>query len=115
MVKRSEDLLRAKEHARRQPTFDGQIKWRKGGNTIQWSERTVDARRGLVIESIEKAVFGSGNQGTNGQCQFRMISLATKGQRAVQFEMIRDIIEALWEGLIAVFSYPTFEKEEFVP
>ena len=69
----------------------------------------------MVIESIEKAVFGSGNQGTNGQCQFRMISFATKGQRAVQFEMIRDIIEALWEGLIAVFGYPTFEKEEFVP
>jgi hypothetical protein len=44
-----------------------------------------------------------------------MISFATKGQRAVQFEMIRDIMEALWEGLIAVFGYPTFEKEEFVP
>ena len=98
MVKRSENLLRAKELARRQPTFDGQIKWRKGGNTIQRSERTVDARRGLVIESIEKAVFGSGNQGTNGPCQFRMISFATKGQRAVQFEMTRDIMEALWEG-----------------
>lgn len=77
------------------PTFNGQIKWRKGGNTIQWSERTVDARRGLVIESIKKAVFGSGNQGTNRQCKFRMILFATEGQRAVQFEMIRNIMEAL--------------------
>ena len=97
------------------PTFNGQIKWRKGGNTIQWSERTVDARRGLVIESIKKAVFGSGNQETNRLCQSRMLSFTTRGQRAVQYEMIQDIMEALWEGLIAVFGYPTFEKEEFVP
>jgi len=94
--------------------FNGQIKWRKGGNTIQWSERTVDARRGLTIKSIKKVVFGSGNQETNKQCHFGIISFAIKGQRAVQFEIIRDIMEALWEGLIAVFGYPTFEKGKFV-
>jgi len=63
----------------------------------------------MLIKFIQKAVFGSGNQGINVQYQSRMVSFTIEGQRAVQYEIIRDIMEALWEGLIAVFGYPTFE------
>jgi hypothetical protein len=49
--------------------FDGQIMWRKGKNTLQWSVIQADAATGRLTESIEKAVFKSGDLTTNIECQ----------------------------------------------
>ena len=45
--------------------FDGQIKWWKGEDTLQWSALKPGATTG---KRVEKAVFKSGNPATNLEC-----------------------------------------------
>jgi hypothetical protein len=90
--------------------FDGQIKWRKGENTLQWSEHHEDATTGRLIESTAKAVFGSGDLTTDRECRGEILMFALTEQRAEQFQMVRHIImNQLWQALIDAFGYPTMK------
>ena len=81
--------------------FDGQIKWCKGKNTLQWSES---------IKSIKKAGFKSGNPTTNLECIGEMYYFASTKQRREQFQLVEQIImNQLWPALIDKFGYPTME------
>ena len=91
---------------------DGQIKWRKGGNIIQWSSRE-DAKAGTTIEHIKMAVFWNGNADTNDQCRFELFLFAGQAPRLAQFKLVEQIImEYLWSALIIVFGYLMLDTEK---
>jgi hypothetical protein len=48
--------------------FDGQIKWYKGKNTLQWSMYNKNVKTGRPALSTYKVVFGNGDLATDGQC-----------------------------------------------
>ena len=88
--------------------FDGQIKWCKGENTLQWSALHEEATTGRLIETIEKAVFKSGDPITNLECRRQILLFGGREQRVEQFQMVRHIImDKLWQALIDAFGYPT--------
>ena len=89
--------------------FDGQIKWCKGENTIQWSEPEKTTTTGRPNMSTQKAVFGSGDSTTNEVCRKQMLSFASRKQRWEQFEIVQLIIIRLWQALIDAFGYPTLK------
>src|SRR5271170_6245343 len=65
--------------------FDGQIKWCKGENTVQWSAPEKHSTKGRSIMSIQKAVFGSGDLATNKACRNQILSFGSQKQRVEQF------------------------------
>jgi hypothetical protein len=81
--------------------FDGQIKWRKGGNTLQWSLRNMDVTK--------KAVFGNGDTTTNDDCREELALFTRTERRLGQFEIVKPVIYRLWQALIDEFGYPTLE------
>jgi hypothetical protein len=108
-----EDLQKERNVNNNTLRFDGQIKWRKGGNIIQWSSHNQNAKAGTTIEHIAKAVFGDGNADTNDQCRFELFLFARQGPRLAQFKLVKQIImEDLWSALTTVFGYPTFDTEK---
>src|SRR5271156_5469707 len=90
--------------------FDGQIKWCKGENTIQWSAPEKHSTKGRSIMSIQKAVFGSGDLATNKACRNQILSFGSQKQRVEQFLMVEPIIFRLWQALIDAFGYPTLKN-----
>ena len=92
--------------------FNGQIMWRKGENTLQWSMLKPDARTGRLVKYIKKAIFTrSGTQATNDTCQWKILLFAEGEERGEQFEMVRHIImDRLWQALINAFGYPTYHE-----
>jgi hypothetical protein len=91
--------------------FDGQIRWCKGENTIQWSVVREPSTKGKRTMSIQKAVFGSEDSTTNKVCRQQMLLFGSQKQRVEQFEMVRPIILRLWRALIDAFGYPTLKNE----
>jgi hypothetical protein len=87
--------------------FDGQIRWCKGENTIQWSEPKEDPTTGRRI--TKKAVFGSGDSTTDEVCRQLIIRFASQKQRREQFQIVRPIIFRLWQALTDKFGYPAVE------
>src|SRR5271155_5391254 len=65
--------------------FNGQIKWSKGENTIQWSAPQKNPTPGRPNMSIQKAVFGSGDSTTNKVCRQQILSFASRKKRLEQF------------------------------
>ena len=90
-------------------------KWRRGNNIVTWSDHTLDPTTRRVIEYSKKAVFGSGNPGTDELCRKKLAQFAMQGHRVDQFKMVMEIIrDSLWPALIAKFGWPTFEEETVV-
>jgi hypothetical protein len=90
--------------------FDGQVKWCKGERILQWSARNWDATRGRLVESIEMAVFKSGNLATDAECKRKLFMFTAQRQRREQFQLVEQIIVGqLWPALIHAFGYPTME------
>ncbi|KAN0086359.1 hypothetical protein V8E54_000047 [Elaphomyces granulatus] len=108
MAKTIEDLQKERNANNNTLRFDGQIKWRKGGNIIQWSSRNENAKAGTTIEHIAMAVFGDENADTNDQCRFELFLFAGQGPRLAQFKLVKQIImEDLWSALIIVLGSPS--------
>jgi hypothetical protein len=90
--------------------FDGQIKWCKGENTIQWSAPEKTTTTGRPDMSTQKAVFGSGDSTTNKACRNEILSFGSQKQRVEQFLIVEPIIFRLWQALIDAFGYPTLKN-----
>lgn len=91
--------------------FDGQIKWPKGTNTIQWSEQLVDPATKEVVMSINMAVFADeGTKATNKRCKLRIPSFAMTGDRAEQYQRIHPVLDQLWNALVHKFGSSTFKE-----
>jgi len=61
----------------------------------------------------KKAVFQQdGTKNTDRLCRNEITLFGTEGDRAEQFEMVRNvIIDDLWRAVTFNFGYPKFEKE----
>ena len=53
--------------------FNGQIKWCKGENTLEWSMFNMDAPTGRLVKSAQKAVFGNGDSTTDDECRKQIV------------------------------------------
>jgi hypothetical protein len=63
-----------------------------------------------MVTHTQKAVFRQGTKETNEVCQAAITVFATMGDRAEQFEVVREIITKLiWQALIHNFRYPMLE------